>query len=53
MQKVIEEDCLNYYKEKTNTYPEWNFQEDGKKTSFPDWLKEDYADYVNKRKGKK
>ena len=51
--KVIEEDCLNYYKEKTNTYPEWNFQEDGKKTSFPDWLKEDFADYVSKRKGKK
>ena len=50
--KVIEGNCVEHYKEVTDGYPEWNFQEDGEKTSYPVWIKEDYANYVNKRKGK-
>ena len=51
--KVIESNCVNYHKEMAGKYPEWNFQEDGEKTSYPVWIKEDFANYVNKRKGKK
>ena len=50
--KDIEESCIGYHVEKTGTYPEWNFQENGKKKSMPDRIKEDFADYTNKRKGK-
>jgi|TARA_B110000285_G_C14883971_1_gene495272 hypothetical protein len=51
--KFIEDDCVEHYKEVTGGYPDWNFQEDGKKTSYPIRIKEDFANYVNMRKGKK
>ena len=51
--KDIEEDCLSHYVDITGKYPEWNFQEDGDKKSMPTWIKEAYAAYIGKRKGKK
>mgnify|MGYP000191551269 CR=1 FL=1 len=49
----IEKDCLSHYVDATEKYPEWNFQEDGDKKSMPTWIKESYAAYIGKRKGKK
>ena len=51
--KDIEKDCLSHYVNVTGKYPEWNFQEDGDKKSMPTWIKEEYAAYINMRKGKK
>jgi len=51
--KDIEEDCLSHYVNVNESFPEWNFQEDGEKKSMPTWIKEEYAAYVNARKGKK
>ena len=51
--KFIETNCIEHYKKVTGKYPEWNFQEDGEKASYPVWIKEDFANYVNMRKGKK
>ena len=50
--KAIEEDCIEYHLKTAVKFPVWNFQEDGSKQSMPVRIKEAFADYVNKRKGK-
>lgn len=45
--KESEEFCVEQYKEQTNTYPEWNFQESGRK--WPTWIIEKY-NYSKNRK---
>ena len=50
--KEIEEDCIKYHLKTTSKFPVWNFQEDGSKRSMPVRIKEAFADYTNKRKGK-
>jgi hypothetical protein len=50
--KEIEENCINYHLKMAGKFPVWNFQEDGSKRSMPTRIKEAFADYTNKRKGK-
>ena len=50
--KEIEEDCIKYHLKMTSKFPVWNFQEDGSKQSMPVRIKEAFADYTNRRKGK-
>jgi len=50
--KEIEGNCIEYHLKTTDKFPVWNFQEDGSKQSMPARVKEAFADYINKRKGK-
>ena len=45
--KVIEDNCVEHYKEVSGVFPEWCFQENGQ--SWPLWVVESFTDYNSKR----